>query len=149
MPGPMSDPIGDLPAGFAWGACPHEVDVTSFVQRELPEGSPLVDAREACAAGDRKQAELILANLDPNRGNYFSTNWLIHNLLGNHDQEAEVLRPLEAEGVPYLLADFLGYPKFDPRPFPSIMAVLEREGINRPEPPVTPFACPPPAAVAE
>lgn len=110
-----------------------------------PAGSPLLSAREACAAGDRKQAEQILASLDPARGNYYSAQWLIHNMLGNHDEEAEALRPLEEEGVPYSLADFLGYPKFDPRPFPSIMAVLEREGINRPESPVPPFACPPAA----
>ncbi len=111
----------------------------------VPEGSPLFDAREACAAGDRQLAEQILAGLDDYQANYYSGKWLIHNMLGNHEQEAEVLRPLEAEGVPYLLADFLGYPKFDPRPFPSIMAVLEREDINRPEPPVAPFACPPAA----
>lgn len=112
----------------------------------VPEGSPLVDAREACAAGDRKLAEQILAGLDDSRANYYSGKWLIHNMLGNHEQEAEVLRPLEAEGVPYLLADFLGYPNFDPRPFRSLMEVLEREGINRPEPPVVPFACPPAGA---
>lgn len=108
-----------------------------------PAGSPLLSAREACAAGDRAQAEQILASVDPDHGNDHSTRWLIHHMLGNHEKAAEVLRPLEKEGIPYLLADFLGYPKFDPRPFPSVMAVLEREGINRPEAPVTPFACPP------
>jgi TolB-like protein len=111
-----------------------------------PAGSPLLSAREACAAADRKQAEHILASLDPARGNYNSARWLIHNMLGNHDGEVEVLRPLEEEGIPYRLADFLGYTNFDPRPFPSIMAILEREGINRPEPSVPPFACPPAAA---
>ena len=108
-----------------------------------PAGSPLVSAREACAAGDRAQAEQILASVDPDRGDDHSTLWLIHHMLGNHEQATDVLRPLEKEGIPYLLADFLGYPKFDPRPFPSVMAVLEREGISRPEPPVMPFACPP------
>ncbi|HKX56729.1 MAG TPA: hypothetical protein VJN01_11520, partial [Xanthomonadales bacterium] len=107
-----------------------------------PEGSPLVDAREACAAGDRKQAEQIRASLDSDASNYYSAQWLIHHMLGNHEQAAEVLRPLEEEGIPYSLADFMSYPKFDPRTFPSLMAVLEREGINRPEPPVPPFGCP-------
>ena len=109
----------------------------------MPDGSPLVSVREACSTGDRKLAEQILAGLDDYQANYYSGKWLIHKMLGNRAQEAEVLRPLEEEGIPYLLADFLSYPKFDPRPFPSIMAVLEREGINRPEPPVPPFACPP------
>ena len=64
-------------------------------------------------------------------------------MLGNHEAGAEALRPLEESGVPFMLADFMGYPKFNPSPFPSMMAVLEREGINRPEPMVPPFQCPP------
>ena len=30
------------------------------------------------------------------------------------------------------MADWLGYHKFDPTPFPAIVAVLEREGIDLP-----------------
>ncbi len=57
-----------------------------------------------------------------------------------------MLRPLEQSGIPYQLASFLTYTKFDPRPFPELMAILQREGINRPPPTVPPFRCPPPAA---
>jgi TolB-like protein/tetratricopeptide (TPR) repeat protein len=110
----------------------------------VPGGSPLVDAREACAAGDREAAENILATVAASEvGNRISLLWLINNMLGNHEAEVKALRPLEESGVPFQLADFLGYPKFDPRPFPSIMAILEREGINRPEPLIPPFSCPP------
>jgi TolB-like protein/tetratricopeptide (TPR) repeat protein len=108
-----------------------------------PQGSPLVSAREACASGDRQAAEKILAELDPNLSNGVSTIWLINNMLGNTEAGIEALRPLEEFGVPYMLADFLAYPKFDPRPFPSLMAILKREGITRPESPVPPFSCPP------
>jgi TolB-like protein/Tfp pilus assembly protein PilF len=111
----------------------------------VPEPNPLVSAREACASGDRASAEKILADLDPQRANLISTSWLINNMLGDKEGEAESLRPLEASGIPYQLADFLSYPKFDPTPFPSMMAVLEREGINRPPPPTPPFLCPPAA----
>lgn len=110
----------------------------------VPGGSPLVDAREACAAGDREAAENILATVAASEvGNRISLLWLMNNMLGNHEAEVKALRPLEESGVPFQLADFLGYPKFDPRPFPSIMAILEREGVNRPEPLIPPFSCPP------
>jgi hypothetical protein len=67
----------------------------------------------------------------------------VHNMLGNTAEETEVLRPLEQSGVPYQLSSFLIYRKFDPRPFPELMAILEREGVDRPEPTVPPFRCPP------
>jgi TolB-like protein len=67
-------------------------------------------------------------------------------LLGREDEAAEALRPLAGGSVPGGIADFLVYGQFDPRPYPSLMAVLEREGIDRPAPVKIPFACPPPAA---
>jgi TolB-like protein/Tfp pilus assembly protein PilF len=109
----------------------------------VPEGSPLVSAREACAAGDRAAAEKILEQLENADNPNVSSLWIVHNMLGNTAEETEVLRPLEQSGVPYQLASFLTYHKFDPRPFPGLMAVLEREGVQRPEPAVPPFRCPP------
>ena len=109
----------------------------------VPGGNPLVRAREACAAGDRAGAEAILASLDPNRNNELSYRWLLHNMLGNTREEIEVVRPLENSGVPFQLASMLTYHKFDPRPYPSLMEILEREGVNRPPPVIPPFRCPP------
>jgi TolB-like protein/predicted Zn-dependent protease len=109
-----------------------------------PEGNPLVTAREACAAGDREQAERILRDLDPSQGGDPASRWILFNLLGDTAGETEALRPLENSGVLYQLASFLDYPKFDPRPYPALMAVLEREGVQRPPPAVPPFRCPPP-----
>jgi len=110
----------------------------------VPGGDELVRAREACAAGDRAAAERILETLD-GRNDDLSVRWLLHNMLGNARQEIEVLRPLEQSGVLFQLASYLIYAKFDPRPYPSLMAVLEREGIERPPPTVPPFRCPPPS----
>jgi len=110
----------------------------------VPGSNPLVRAREACAAGDRTAAEAILAGIDEDRSNFLSSVWLIHNMLGNTREEIEVLRPLEDNGVLFSLAAFLGYHKFDPRPYPALMAVLEREGVKRPPPAIPPFRCPPP-----
>ena len=109
----------------------------------VPGGHPMVTAREACAAGDRATAEKILEQLEADDNANISNLWILHNMLGNTAEETEVLRPLEQSGVPYQLASFLIYHKFDPRPFPELMAILEREGVDRPEPAVPPFRCPP------
>ena len=109
----------------------------------VPGGHQLVTAREACAAGDRATVEKILEQLENAEPAMYSTIWILHNMLGNTAMETEVLRPLEQSGVPYQLADVLSYHTFDPRPFPALMAVLEREGVERPEPAVPPFRCPP------
>jgi len=111
----------------------------------VPGSDPLVRAREACAAGDRETAEQILEELQGETAVDISRLWITHNMLGNTSEEIEVLRPLEQSGVPFQLASFLTYTKFDPRPFPSLVAVLEREGVKRPAPVVPPFRCPPPA----
>ncbi|HSM12188.1 MAG TPA: hypothetical protein VK827_11575, partial [Lysobacter sp.] len=111
----------------------------------VPGGDALVRAREACAAGDRAAAERNLEGLAETRDDDLSVRWLIYNMLGDTRNEVEVLRPLEQSGVPFQLASFLGYTKFDPRPYPGLMAILEREGVQRPPPAAPPFRCPPPA----
>ena len=66
----------------------------------------------------------------------------------DHEVEAQeldriegVLKPIHDSGQLYALSDFLNYPYFDPYPYPKLMAVLEREGVNRPDPIEIPFAC--------
>jgi hypothetical protein len=66
-------------------------------------------------------------------------------MLGYEQAVVDTLKPLETNGIPYQLASLLAYKQFDPRPFPSLMAMLEREGIDRPPPTRSPFACPPAA----
>jgi len=129
-----------------WAGRYHEASELAARYAALVPGSdPLVRAREGCAAGDRETVERILEELQGETAVDISRLWITHNMLGNTQQEIEVLRPLEQSGVPFQLASFLGYTKFDPRPFPSLMAVLEREGVQRPPPVEPPFRCPPAA----
>lgn len=112
--------------------------------RLQPDGSLLVAIRQACAEGRRQDAEEILTRLDPNENDYQSELWHMYRLLGRELDAVEVMRPLEESGVPYQLSSMMSYHKFDPSPYPSVMAVLEREGVNRPPAVEIPFKCPPP-----
>jgi len=127
-----------------WAGRVEEAAQMAARYRQLnPAGNPLVDARQACAEGRRSDAEDILAHLDPKDNYARSTRWHILKLLGREQESAEVLRPYADSGVPYQMADWLGYHKFDPTPFPSVMALLKREGVNRPPAVEIPFKCPP------
>ena len=127
-----------------WAGRVEEAAQMAKRYRQLnPEGNPLVDARQACAEGRRSDAEAILADLDPADTYARSTRWHILKLLGREEEAADVLSPYVESGVPYQMADWLGYHKFDPTPFPALMAVLEREGVKRPPAVEIPFKCPP------
>jgi TolB-like protein len=105
-----------------------------------PEGSPIPGARQDCAEGRRAPVEAALAGLPADE---LSVRWYLLLLLGRDAEAAQLLQPLEQSGQVYALSGFLAYPQFDPRPFPSLMQVLEREQVQRPAPEPIPFACPP------
>lgn len=105
-----------------------------------PEGSPIPGARQDCAEGRRAPVEAALAGLPADE---LSVRWYLLLLLGRDAEAAQLLQPLEQSGQVYALSGFLAYPQFDPRPFPSLMQVPEREQVQRPAPEPIPFACPP------
>ena len=111
-----------------------------------PSQAPaLLEMRAACARGDRKTAERIYSGIDTDEPNRINVHWLMSEMLGYEQAIIDTLKPLETDGIPYQLASLLAYKQFDPKPFPSLMAILEREGIDRPPSTRSPFACPPAA----
>jgi hypothetical protein len=107
---------------------------------------PLMIARQACAENRPEKVREILdvnygGGVDANSGNPL---WLVYKILGEEDEAVRVLRNFEFDGVPYLMANWLFYPYFDPAPFPALMAVLERENVDRPPTVQLPYACTPP-----
>jgi hypothetical protein len=62
-------------------------------------------------------------------------------MLGQEEQAVAVLRNFEFVDVPFLISNWLFYPSFDPSPFPALVAVLERENVNRPPVAELPYAC--------
>jgi len=103
----------------------------------------LMHMRQACAEGRRDEVEKQLAELPRSGTRDWFADWSGHLLLGQTQQAEDVLHEVEAFHVPYMLAGWLSYPYFDPRPFPELVAILEREHVDRPAPVAIPFACPP------
>jgi hypothetical protein len=58
------------------------------------------------------------------------TIWGILKLLGEHEAATEVLKSPELEEVPTMQGSWLVYQQFDPRPFPALMSILERENLE-------------------
>ena len=110
-------------------------------QRLTPQNNQLVPIRQARIEGRTKDAEKLLAGIDPDDNYARSSRWHALKILGREQEATEVLRPYAESGVPYQLANWLTYHKFDPSPFPAIMEVLEREGITRPPAVDIPFKC--------
>jgi len=104
---------------------------------------PLMIARQACAENRTERVREVLdtsygGGVDANSGNPL---WLVYKMLGEEEEAVRVLRNFEFDGVPYLMANWLFYPFFDPSPFPALMAVLERENVDRPPTVQLPYAC--------
>jgi len=109
-----------------------------------PEGAVILTARQACVEGRRAEVEALLLTIDPGNNDDRSERWHLLKLLGRDKEAGDELRVFADSGIPYQIADLLGYNQFDPSPYPSLLTVLEREGIKRPPPVEIPFKCPPP-----
>ncbi|RGP40174.1 Non-specific serine/threonine protein kinase [Altererythrobacter insulae] len=100
----------------------------------------MVDIRQACSEGDRERAEAIASTMS----DWPNTTWQALMHLGRTEDAVEVMRPFDYAEAPFPLLELLAYPFFDPRPYPNLMAVMERQNIPVPDrfffnPP----ACPP------
>jgi len=102
----------------------------------------LAKVRQACSLGKRDEAEQGL-RWAQQHGWPGTDQWHFLVLLGEHEAAVQALKQYDSAEVPMLLGFFLTYPQFDPRPFPALMSLLEREGLDWPPPRKIPFACPP------
>jgi hypothetical protein len=123
------------------GRVQEAADVLAGLQRIAPDDDngtlQLAIARQACAEGRRAEVERMLQDIDPAN----IQHWHLLELLGEQRAASAFLERLEQNGSS--LVGFLHYPQFDPRPYPSLMRILEREQVVRPPPQPLPFVCPP------
>jgi len=99
--------------------------------------------RQACAEGRQSDAERMTAEFIRSIDNpgAESTIWHHYMLLGQIDDANEVIRRTSSSDVLFTRAAWLFYRQFDPAPFPELLALLEREKVDRPPAIPIPFAC--------
>ncbi|MCH8867223.1 MAG: hypothetical protein IID58_10265 [Proteobacteria bacterium] len=110
---------------------------------ELFDPDLMMRARQACMEGRAQDVLDILATERARGGDPDNTIWLILLLLDDKQAAEAIPRFYESDETPQALASWLGYHKFDPSPFPGLMALLERENVDRPPPVELPYTCPP------
>lgn len=106
-----------------------------------------VVVRQACAEGETTKVLQIIEQLENDYPPELAEDlWFIYQLLGQPDKANALLMSLHDADLLYELSRYLVYPYFDVRPFPKLVQVLEKQGIERPPPRTIPFACKAPAA---
>ena len=127
-----------------WAKRPQEAAELAGRYEELFGYDQMVQARQACMEG-RGQEVLDILKDEKSKGDSANVNleWLMLLLLGDTEAAEDILRKYESLETPQTLASWLIYHKFDPRPFPSVMAVLKRENVDRPPPAEMPYICAP------
>lgn len=101
-----------------------------------PRAELLVRIRQACAEDRSKEAFALFADAPE-----AWIDWFSMGILSRNDEADDLLRNAEMEHGTHGLLNFLLYPQFDARRFPSLVRVLERERIEIREPVPIPFAC--------
>jgi len=125
-----------------WARRPEEAAVLARRFTELFGDDPMVRARQACMAGRGQEVYAILQELMEAEGPPSNLVWLVELMLDDK-AAAESVPRYYAEHAPLrVLATWLSYHKFDPTPFPELMAVLQREGAHRPPAARMPYTCP-------
>ena len=114
--------------------------IPSLEASQLPWASKgFATLRQACADGDEATARGVMTEMEERYDD--DTLWIPYHLTGQLEKVEAIMRPIHDTGQLYALSEFLNYPYFDPNPYPELMKVLQREGIDRPEPIEIPFAC--------
>jgi len=127
-----------------WANRPQEAAELAGRYEELFGYDQMVQARQACMEG-RGQEVLDILKDEQSKGDSANVNleWLMLLLLGDTEAAEDILKKYESLETPQTLASWLIYHKFDPSPFPSVMAVLKREKVDRPPAAKMPYICTP------
>jgi len=126
-----------------WAKRPEEAAAIARQYEELFGYDSLVKARQACIESRVQDVLDILQDEQNKDASDNNAIWLILLMLGDNESAEDELRQYESEETPQTLTSWLVYHKFDPSPFPSDMAELERENVDRPPPAELPYICAP------
>jgi TolB-like protein/thioredoxin-like negative regulator of GroEL len=126
------------------GATEDAAAILPLLANDVEASYAVASARQACAEGRRADAEQLLSEMTEASSEDIyvkSASWHIYMLLGRVDEANDVIRDTSSPDVLYQRAAWLFYRHFDPTPFPEVMAILQREKIDRGPPVTMPFAC--------
>ena len=126
-----------------WAKRADEAAVLARRYEEIHGFERMMQARQACMEGRVQDVLDILATERAENGDHGNVEWLMLLLLDDKESAEALLRHYESDEAPQVLVKWLIYHKFDPRPFPGLMALLERENVDRPPPVEMPYTCPP------
>ena len=129
---------------FLWdGAIDEARELLPFINAsQLPWfNKNLATLRQACADENTAKAVKIHEEFVEEYRKGEVLLWISYHTLGQREQASSVLVPYDQANQLYALSSYLVYPYFDPRPFPNLMEVLERQGIDRPAAIDIPFRC--------
>ena len=114
--------------------------LTSIASSSLPASNRwLAGMRQACADGRRDEAAALRAKIDA--AGSLGPRWQAAQIMSDARGAEALLRPYDGAGRLPTLMQFMIYPTFDARPFPALSARLTQEGVRRPAPVATPYAC--------
>jgi TolB-like protein len=125
-----------------WAKRPDEAALLAQQINDLYGFDEMVVARQACMEGRTEDVLNVLAGLREGDNRRRNLIWLILLLLGEKEAAAEELKQYESAETPQTIASWLVYHKFDPSPYPVLMEILEREGVQRPPVAEMPYTCP-------
>ena len=122
----------------------HTAEAAALIDQirrsDFPVGNiRLVQARQACAEGDRTLAEQLLAEAVEFSEQDTSIEFIGLQTLGKPEAAHQLL--LDAELDNWALASFLNYPYFNHTYFPEMASILEQQAIDRPFISGPPYAC--------
>ncbi len=113
---------------------------------EFPEVNiDMMRLRQACAEGDLAAAEEVYRKLNVANGDT-STRFIGTVIYGDKERAHQLI--VDADLDVQALSSFLNYPYFDYRYFPSLVAVLEPQGISPVSIEGPPYTCKHPVTIA-
>jgi len=126
-----------------WAKRPEEAAELAKRINDLFGYNEMVVARQACMEGRTDDVLKVLAGLREGDLRKRNLIWLILLLLDDKEAAVEELKQYESSETPQTIASWLVYHKFDPSPYPVLVDILEREGVQRPPAAEMPYTCPP------
>ncbi|MGI9225492.1 MAG: hypothetical protein ACR2QX_13495 [Woeseiaceae bacterium] len=109
---------------------------------DLPESTrTIARLRQACAEGNRKEAERVYEAMMAKYSNDLSMRWISKKIIGRDEEAQQLLEPYDENMELDVLADFLSYHYFDPTPFPNLVQYLKSQGVEPRKPLEMTYRC--------